>query len=140
MAYMKRSLVRRTRNGFSGLGFSDEDQCSTIPTGDPYRKPGNYCATPDGGMTTFNADGTTYRQPGYAVDPDPAHPASSRGGGSGGGDLSFWDKLGTAVGSALGTRQTPQMPIIAPQSGISTTTVVALAGGAVLLAVLLARR
>lgn len=139
MAYMKRSLIRRTRNGFSGLGYSDDDQCSTIPTGDPYRKPGNYCATPDGGMTTFNADGSTYRQPGYTVDPDPAHPVSGRTSSSGGGDLSFWEKAGAAIGSALGTRQTPQMPIIA-QPGMSTTTMVAIAGGAVLLAVLLARR
>jgi hypothetical protein len=136
MAYFKRSLVRRTplRHGLMGLGaFTDSDQCSTIPIGDPYRKPGNYCATPDGGTTTFNADGSTYRAPG-AVDPDPAHPA---GASSSGGD-SIWDKIAAAAGAAVGRPATPYpMPI---QTGMSTTTMVALAGGAVLIAVLLARR
>jgi hypothetical protein len=136
MAYFKRSPVRRLapRRGLMGLGaFTDSDQCSTIPIGDPYRKPGNYCATPDGGITTFNADGSTYRSPGAAVDPDPAHPA---GAASSGG--SFWDKLAAAAGAAVGRPATPYpMPV---QTGMSTTTMVALAGGAVLLAVMLARR
>lgn len=135
MAYFKRFPVHRSvpRRGLMGLGaFTDSDQCSTIPIGDPYRKPGNYCATPDGGITTFNADGSTYRTPG-AVDPDPAHPAGSSSSGG-----SFWDKIAAAAGAAVGKPTTPYpMPV---QTGMSTTTMVALAGGAVLLAVMLARR
>jgi len=133
MAYFKRSRVRRMppqrRRGLLGLGgFSDVDQCSTIPIGDPYRKPGNYCATPDGGNTTFNSDGSTYRAPG-AVDPDPAHPAGSSS------SSGFWDSLTKVlVGQPA---PTAPMPV---STGMSTTTMVALAGGAVLIAVLLARR
>jgi hypothetical protein len=138
MAYFKRSLVRRpgriVRSAMVGLGaFTDSDQCSTIPIGDPYRKPGNYCATPDGGTTTFNADGSTYRAPG-AVDPDPAHPA-----GAASSSGSLWDRIAAAAGAAVGAKQVTPYPVPI-QTGMSTTTMVALAGGAVLLAVLLARR
>lgn len=147
MAYFKRPrpLPRSAprRRGLLGMGdFTDTDQCSTIPLGDPYRKPGNYCATPDGGITTFNADGTTYRQPGYAVDPDPAHPIGTRPGStatasSSGSDTGFLATLAKAFGAGLAPQPTMVMPV---SSGMSTTTIVALAGGAVLLAVLLSRR
>lgn len=131
MSYFRRA-PRRMLSGMSGLGaFTDSDQCSTIPIGDPYRKPGNYCATPDGGTTTFNADGSTYRAPG-AVDPDPAHPA---GASSGGG--SFWDTL-TASLTRPSVPTYPGMPVAS--SGMSTTTMVVLGGAAVAIAVLLARR
>lgn len=146
MTYFKRLQAParpvRLRRGLLGMGdFTDTDQCSTIPLGDPYRKPGNYCATPDGGTTTFNADGTTYRAPGYAVDPDPAHPAGTGAGGSasstgsGGG---FLDSLTRALTGAIA----PPPTVIVPgaSSGMSTGTMLALAGGAVLVAVLLARR
>lgn len=121
--------------GLSGLGaFSDETPCSSIPMGDPYRKPGNYCATPDGGITTFNADGSTYRAPG-AVDPDPAHPASSSSVGS------VIGKIGGALISALTNRPAPGAPVMpVPAPGMSTTTKVALAGGALLVVALIARR
>jgi hypothetical protein len=145
MSYFKRVRTPAPRpairrRGLLGMGdYSDSTQCSEIPLGDPYRKPGNYCATPDGGMTTFNADGSTYRAPGYAVDPDPAHPAGSPPGAptssdSGTGILS-------AIAKAFGAGLAPQPAVIMPaQSGMSTTTLLALAGAGVLAAVLLARR
>ena len=128
--YVKRITTRRSppRRSFLGLGaFTDNDQCSTIPLTDPYRKPGNYCATPDGGIVTFNADHTVVRTPG-ALDPDPAHPASVGGG--------FFDKILSTFG--VGTPTGPLAP--APQVGMSTTTKIALAGGVVVAAYLIARR
>jgi len=123
----------RKKRGLFGFGdFTDSDQCSTIPIGDPYRKPGNYCATPDGGMTTFNSDGSTYRAPG-AVDPDPAHPAGSSGSISGGG--SIWD----AIAGSLLPRPTVAQPVVAG-GGMSTTTMLAIGGGIVVLALVLSRR
>jgi hypothetical protein len=130
MSYFNR---RRPRRGLSGLGdYSDSDQCSSIPIGDPYRRPGNYCSTPDGGMTTFNSDGSTYRAPGASVDPDPAHPAGSSGGAGG-----FFDALINSMKPVIsgGSPMTP-----APSSGISTTTALAIGGGALLLVLLIARR
>lgn len=124
---------RRALQGFGD--FTDETQCSAIPSGDPYRKPGNYCATPDGGITTFNADGSTYRSPG-AIDPDPAHPAGS--------DSSIGSVIGKIGGAILGVLTnkpvlpTPGVPV--PDTGMSTTTKIALAGGAVLAIALIARR
>lgn len=144
MTYFKRLSPSRPvprRRGLLGMGdFTDTDQCSTIPLGSPYRKPGNYCATPDGGTTTFNSDGTTYRQPGYAVDPDPAHPAGTGPGGSsnsssGGGIL---DSITRVLTGALAPPPTVVVP--GASTGMSTGTMLALAGGAVLVAVLLARR
>jgi hypothetical protein len=118
---------RRALSGFSGLGYSDEDQCSVIPLNDPYRKPGNYCATPEGGSTTFNSDGSTYRAPG-AVDPDPAHPAGSKSGGG------FWEQLISAVAPK------PPTTVITPAAGgISTTTAILLGGGALAAVYLLTR-
>jgi len=146
MAYFKRSASlsrpmprKRGLLGMMGLGdFSDTTQCSEIPLGDPYRKPGNYCATPDGGTTTFNSDGTTYRAPGYAVDPDPAHPVGTGPGGSSG---SSGGGILDAITKAFTTSLAPPPTVIAPAStGMSTTTMVMLAGGAVLLAVMLSRR
>lgn len=128
--------ARARRRGLLGLGgFSDSDQCSTIPIGDPYRKPGNYCATPDGGMTTFNADGSTYRQPGYTVDPDPAHPSGPSGGGSGSGTL---NKFLSALFPAPTMPTGPMVPV--SSGGIGTGTAIAIAGGVVVLALLLSRR
>ncbi len=142
----KRTLIRRmppSRRGMMGLGaFDDTTQCSSIPPGDPYRKPGNYCATPDGGNTTFNSDGTTYWMPG-AVNPDPANlrtpttttSGGSAGGGGGGGLLSTL--LQTFATPAL----SPTVPVAPPgPGGLSTTTMLMLAGGAVVVALLLARR
>lgn len=119
------------RNRSSLSDFTDADQCSTIPIGDPYRKPGNYCATPDGGLTTFNADGSTYRSPGGA-DPDPAHPA---GGGSGSG--SGIGKILSAIFPLSTPATGPAYP--PPSSGLSTTTALMI-GGAALLVVLVATR
>jgi hypothetical protein len=128
------------RRGLFGMGdFSDSTQCSEIPLGDPYRKPGNYCATPDGGLTTFNADGSTYRQPGYAVDPDPAHPASMTSSSSSSSDSSVTSVL-SSIAKAFGAGLAPQPTVVMPQGGMSTGTMLALAGGAVLLVVLLSRR
>lgn len=135
--YVKRYTPKRIgrRRGLSGCGFgdfTDSDQCSTIPMGDPYRKPGNYCATPDGGIVTFNSDGSVVRTPG-GVDPDPAHPVGSgQAGGSG-----FFDTLLKTFMPGQGAPVPVPMPA---QTGMSTTTIVALAGGAVVLAMLLARR
>jgi hypothetical protein len=120
--------VKKNRRALSGgLGYSDEDQCSVIPLNDPYRKPGNYCATPDGGVTTFNADGSTYRAPG-AVDPDPSHPAGSSSGGG------FWDQLIAAV-----SPKPPTTVIAPPAGGISTTTAILIGGGALAAIYLLTR-
>jgi hypothetical protein len=135
MPYVKRPSPYSRRGALLGFGdVSDQTQCSQIPIGNPYRKPGNYCATPDGGITTFNADGSTYRAPG-AVDPDPAHPAGSDTG-------SILGKIGGAILGAL----TPQPPVYPPgvmpgmvPAGMSTTTKVALAGGALLVVALIAR-
>ncbi len=132
---MRRSLVmRRGVMSVSGLGdFTDSDQCSTIPIGDPYRKPGNYCATPDGGTTTFNADGSTYRAPGITVDPDPAHPAGAASSGAGG--------ILNAILGAIHPRTPPfAPPPVTASSGPSTTTLVAIGAGAVVLALVLSRR
>jgi hypothetical protein len=114
--------------------FTDSDQCATIPLGDPYRKPGNYCATPDGGITTFNADGSTFRSPG-AADPDPAHPAGATASSSSGGIL---DTIGRIFGAAT----MPGTPTaVAPVStGMSPTTMILIAGGALALVVLIARK
>jgi hypothetical protein len=104
-----------------GDDYGDKSPCASIPTGDPYRKPGNYCATPDGGYTTFNADGSVYTMP-----------ADSG---------SIFRKLGTALSTVLGAKPAiaTGVPVL-PQPGMSTTTMIALAGGAVLLVALLARR
>ena len=133
-----RSILTLMGVGGDGMGdFSDTDQCSTIPIGDPYRKPGNYCATPDGGSTTFNSDGTTYRAPG-AVDPDPAHPSGSSG-GSGGSSSS--DGIWGAIGKILGGVAAPPTAVpVVPASGMSTTTMLLLAGGAVAVVAIIARR
>lgn len=131
MPYIAPPRVRATRRmvrrrGLFGLGdFNDESPCSSIPAGDPYRKPGNYCATPDGGYVTFNADGSTYQQPGSG----PGSPSGT----------SVLDKLGGALAAALGQRPLVA-PTVIPQTGMSTTTKIALAGGAVLLAVVLLKR
>jgi hypothetical protein len=149
MGYFKRSrsLSRPMPRRFamSGLGdFTDTDQCSSIPPGDPYRKPGNYCATPDGGTTTFNSDGTTYWAPG-AVNPDPANlhsltsPTSSTSTSSSSSSGGVTGLL-SSIAKAFGTGISQQPVVVAPSSGMSTTTMIALAGGAVLVAVLLARR
>jgi hypothetical protein len=130
MAYLQRSANRRRpARALRGFGaFDDNSPCSSIPSGDAYRKPGNYCATSDGGFTTFNADGSTYMEPAGSTATASSTP-------------SVLDKIGTAITGVLGQRPivTPGMPI-APSVGMSTTTKVALAGGAVLLVVLLARR
>lgn len=140
----KRTLIRRmppSRRGMMGLGaFDDTTQCSSIPPGDPYRKPGNYCATPDGGNTTFNADGTTYWMPG-AVNPDPANlrtPTTTTSGGSAGGGGGF---LSTLLQTFTTPALSPTVPVAPPgPGGLSTTTMLMLAGGAVVVALLLARR
>jgi hypothetical protein len=133
MPYLQRTVIRRPpvrRRALMGFGaFDDNSPCSSIPAGDPYRKPGNYCATADGGFTTFNTDGSVYVEPaGTTATASP--------------NASVLDKIGTALSSALGQRPivAPGMPIAAPIGGMSTTTKVALAGGAVLLLVLLTRR
>jgi hypothetical protein len=124
---------RRGLMGFGSLGdFTDDDQCSVIPAGDPYRKPGNYCATPDGGITTFNADGSTFRQPG-AVDPDPAH--SARGGASSGGGV-----LDTFLKTLFPTPTMATGPLAPMQTGIGTGTALMIAGGVVLFAFVATRR
>lgn len=127
MSY-RRMPRRHSLRGFAGLGdYNDETQCSVIPVGDPYRKPGNYCATPDGGYTTFNADGSVYT-------------TSSSSGGS------WLDKLGTAITGALNQPATPAgvypgvypYPVV-PQTGMSTTTKVLLAGAVVAVALIASR-
>jgi len=120
-----RRMPRRALQVFAGLGaYSDESPCAAIPVGDPYRKPGNYCATPDGGYTTFNADGSVYV-------------ANASSGGS------FLDKLGAAIGGALGQPAVPAYPgaypPVLPQTGMSTTTKVLIAGAIVAAAVLASR-
>lgn len=119
--------LRAALHGFGALGaYNDESPCSSIPVGDPYRTPGNYCATADGGYTTFNADGSVYTVPG----------ASASGG-------SWLDKLGAALSSAVAQPPVPGVatspyPMV-PQTGMSTTTKIALAGAIVLAAVLISR-
>lgn len=138
MAYTKRIIRRsppRRRRGFLGLGgFSDSDQCSTIPMGDPYRKPGNYCATPDGGIVTFNADGSVVRTAG-GIDPDPAHPAGSGGGFQSGGSGFFDSVIRALTPGALA----PPVPM-APAPGMSTTTIALLVAGGLGALYLISRR
>lgn len=122
--------LRNSRALTSLSGFSENDQCSVIPIGDPYRKPGNYCATPDGGMTTFNSDGSTYRVPG-AVDPDPAHPAGSSGSQS----------TVSKILGALFPTSTPMGPTAPmPSGGISTSTALMIGGGVIFVVLLATRR
>jgi len=115
----------RPRSLFGFGDFNDESPCASIPVGDAYRKPGNYCATADGGYTTFNADGSVYAVP-VAKPPD----------------TSIIGKIGGAILGAL----TPQPPVYPPGMmpgvpvGMSTTTKIALAGGALLVVALIARR
>lgn len=130
MPYVLKGRVhtKRARRGLLGFGdFNDETPCASIPAGDPYRKPGNYCATPDGGYVTFNPDGSTYVQP-----------SSSSSGPTAGSVIG-------AIGGALVNIFGPKPPIsmsppIMPPTGMSTTTKVALAGGALLMVALIARR
>lgn len=121
--------IRNGRNGrrvMHGFGdFNDESQCSSIPAGDAYRKPGNYCATPDGGYTTFNADGSVYTVP--AGSPPIAPP-------------SIWDKIGGALKVVLSPTPVMTAPAVPVDTGMSTTTKIALAGGALLVVALIARR
>ena len=133
MPYLQRTMIRgvppgyRVRRPMMGFGdFNDETPCASIPAGDPYRKPGNYCATPDGGYTTFNADGTTYVDPSAAASATPP---------------STLDKIGAALANVLGQRPVvgAGVPVV-PAPGMSTTTKVALVGGAVLLVALVASR
>jgi hypothetical protein len=120
----KTSILSMMGFGGDGMGdYNDETQCASIPVGDPYRKPGNYCATPGGGYTTFNADGSTY------VDPSSAAATPS-----------IWDKLGAVLNAGPVTPMPGGIMPPAYNTGMSTTTKVALAGGAVLLVALIARR
>ncbi len=126
MPYVKKNALVRSRRPMMGFGdFTDESLCSSIPAGDSYRKPGNYCNTGDGGYTTFNADGSTYSMP---------------SGTSTSADTSILGKIGSAIGSVLGQRPVvqPGVPVLA--TGMSTTTKIAIAGGAVLLAAVILRR
>lgn len=127
MAYLPRHA--RSRYPMHGFGdFNDETPCGNIPSGDAYRKPGNYCATPDGGYTTFNPDGSLY-------DGSSSSSSSSSSG-------SVWDKIGSVLSGALGQKPVVTPGIMTPgvvQTGMSTTTKIALAGGAVLLVALIAR-
>jgi hypothetical protein len=125
MPYFKKPVAarhhRRRRRALMGFGdYNDETLCSAIPAGDPYRKPGNYCSTGDGGYTTFNSDGSAYAMPAGTETP---------------GILS---KIGSALSTVLGQQTPAPMPAVAAP-GMSTTTMIALAGGAVLLVVLLTR-
>ncbi len=122
-----RNLPALARHGsLRGFGdFGDETPCASIPAGDPYRKPGNYCATPDGGYVTFNADGTTYSEP-------VAKPPSSIGRVIG--------QIGGALLGALTNQPTAPAPGLPIATGMSTTTKIALAGGALVVVALIARR
>jgi LPXTG-motif cell wall-anchored protein len=53
---------------------------------------------------------------------------------------SIWDKIGGALNIALTQPPTMATMPIVPQTGMSTTTMVALAGGAVLIAALLLKK
>lgn len=138
MAYMKKKVVRGKRGAmvvYQALGdYSDSSPCSSIPVGDPYRKPGNYCTQPSGNVIEFNADGS--------VDPDPFASGSSGGSSS----SSVWGQAGQVAGSAtsallnlFGIGSKPTAPSMPRPAGMSTTTKIALAGGAVVLVALFAR-
>ncbi len=127
MPYVRKNRPLPRRRPLLGFGdWNDESPCAAIPAGDAYRKPGNYCATPDGGYTTFNPDGSVYAVP-VAKPPD----------------TSIIGRIGGAILGAL----TPQPPVYPPgmmpgmvPTGMSTTTKIALAGGALLVVALIARR
>lgn len=55
---------------------------------------------------------------------------------------SIWDKIKAAAASALATQtgMVPVMPVVVPQTGMSTTTKIALGGAAVLAVVLIMKR
>ncbi len=125
MPYIKKNALVRSRRSMMGFGdFTDESLCSSIPAGDSYRKPGNYCNTGDGGYTTFNADGSTYVTPGSSSSSSSSSPGV----------------LNTFLNTLLGANKPPMpgVPVVAP--GMSMTTKIALAGGAVLLAAVILRR
>ncbi len=116
--------ARRARRAMHGLGdtYNDESFCDSIPKASGYRVPGNYCATRDGGYTTFNADGTTVT---YTPMPEP----------------SVVDRIGGLLGMILGSRTgQPAQPTVPVSTGMSTGTMMMLAGGAVLAVVLISRR
>jgi hypothetical protein len=127
MPYFRKLPPRQIPRTLQGFGdFNDESPCASIPAGDAYRKPGNYCATADGGYTTFNPDGSVYAFP-VAKPPD----------------TSIIGKIGGAILGAL----TPQPPVYPPgmypgmvPTGMSTTTKIALVGGGLLVVALIARR
>jgi hypothetical protein len=114
---------RRTLMGFGD--WNDETPCASIPVGDPYRKPGNYCATPDGGYVTFNADGSAYTEP-------VASPPSNVG--------KVIGQIGGALLGIFTNKPVVPAPGLPVATGMSTTTKIALAGGALVVVALIARR
>lgn len=120
---MYTKVSNRALMGF-GDTYNDDTPCGNIPAGDPYRKPGNYCATADGGMTTFKADGSVYTATDF---PSPT-------------SKSWWDDVTSIFSTATATTPVTgaaAVPVVA--HGMSTGTKVALAGGAVILALLIAK-
>jgi len=130
MAYQK-AVARKGRDGrtrvvYQALGdFSSDTKCSDIPANDPYRKSGNYCTQPSGNVIMFNSDGSV-----------PADPFASGGGSSSSDSSSSSDIFGSVAKGAgallaglFGAK--PPSPTMPVQTGMSTTTKVALAGAAV---------
>lgn len=116
----------RPRRSLQGFGdFNDESPCTSIPAGNAYRKPGNYCSTSDGGYTSFNADGSLV----------------PTGVSSGNDASSIIGKIGGAILGALNQKPAMAPGVMMPASpGMSMTTKIALAGGALLVVALIARR
>jgi len=129
----RRGRVYAARAGIMGLGdtYSDSTPCSMIPVGDPYRKPGNYCTQPSGNVIEFNANGS--------VDADPFAPGASSSSSSSGGGIT--DAIAKIAGGLLSSfTSQPPTAMVAQPTGMSTTTKIALAGGAVLVFALIAKR
>lgn len=77
---------------------------------------------------TFNADGWLFTPPAATATP-PATP-----------EPSVWDKIGGALKIALSPTPVLTAPAVPVNTGMSTTTKIVLAGGALLVVALIARR
>lgn len=133
MAYVRKGLVSRRRRGMSGLGGASD--CSPSQSFYPnltFAGVTGQCSTPTeaaaalkSGAATGNLDGAS---------------GGTYGAPDGSGLSSFLKSVASIFGSAVApTPAAPGMPVV-QQSGMSTTTKVAIAGGAVLVVALLATR
>lgn len=134
MAYVKKGIVtrRRGRRGMSGLGGASD--CSPTQNFYPnltFAGVTGQCSTPAEAAAALKSGSATGNLNG-------ASGGTYTGGGSGISDLIKWGA--SLFGSAVAPTPTPAAPTVVAPSGMSTTTKIALAGGAVLLVAFVATR